>query len=284
LQTILSTDEDHSDWLSTHFPPLEDTILVSQKFQGLNALEFFSVFFGDDAPFSFQEFQRKRGDIDIEYGKWTPARNDAPKFQHLERDISFKTLTKSYFGPPYAICHKHQEVYLHKRLFILECQVRLEGIPFCDRFSVKERWVLEAPKSTSGDTKVATLAVNSQVYFLQPCAFEQQIHTKSQSTLREVVSSWCHMAQQALQLTIQQKLEREQREASMVVDGDVDSIEVAHSYSSGKSIVLGDDENVPPTDYPPMVVVAAQDALPRKQPLQNFKRSVLQRIVKKNMQ
>ena len=289
LETVMSADDDYSDWVATNFSALNDEILVDQQFQGLNALEFFQVFLGDDAPFSFQEFQRKRGDVDIDYGKWTAptsgSSSDVPftKLQRLERDISFKTRTKSFFGPPFAVCHKHQQVYLHKRFLILQCHVRLEGIPFCDCFSVLERWILEAPKKSSGN-KVATLTVHSQVYFSKPCAFESQIRSKSQETLVDVVSSWCAMAQQALQITIQQKLEREQREASMPMTGDfLDSIEVTHSESSGKSIVMLDDENVPPVDIVG-VPIAQQPVLSRKQPLQHWKRSVLTRIAKKNVQ
>jgi len=291
LETIKSSDDDetfHTNTLSTQFPPLEDEVVTNVPFEGLNALEFFKVFMGDEAPFSFREFQAKRGDVDINYGKWTPIDSEdsalhSSKFQHLQRKISFKTLTKSYFGPPFAICTKHQQVYMNKRLLIMECKVQLEAIPFCDRFYVKERWILQAPKSVDGAKKVATLNVYSQVFFTQSCAFEQQIHSKSCSTLQEVVTSWCTMAQQALELTIQHKLERERREEKLSHVKSECSIEVAHSHVSGKFFVVGEDENEPP--FPPQVVVPSSSRTPPRKPsFANLKRSVLSRISKRTNQ
>lgn len=289
FETIKSSDDEetsYSNVLSQRFPPLEDEILCNQTFEGLNALEFFNVFLSDDAPFSFREFQLKRGDFDITYGPWTsPTKQDSISFhkmQHLQRTISFKTLTKNFFGPPHATCNKHQEVYMNKRVLIMETKVTLEGVPFCDRFYVQERWIMQAPKSSiNHNNKVARLSIFSQVHFLQPCAFEQQIHSKSRSTLQEVVASWSTMAQEALAITIQHKLERERHGMSHVKSEC--SIEVAHSASSGKSFVVGEDENEPPPTFPPITVQVETPRKQRQQPLQSLKRSVLSRMTSKKL-
>ena len=50
--------------------PLENEILANEIFPGLTAREFFHVFLGNNAIFSFSEFQRKRGDRNIHYLDW----------------------------------------------------------------------------------------------------------------------------------------------------------------------------------------------------------------------
>ena len=220
----------NSQWVHMHFPSLQNEVVANVEFWGLNAHEFFHVFFSDEAPYSFMTFQQKRGDIDIAYGKWH-GMNPGPLSMHprskmvvdnniaehnivcQERTLTFKTLTKSYFGPAYASATKTQRVILSKRLMILESITRLANIPFCDRFQVMERWVLVSQKRDEmGDCKLAWLSVNSEVQILRSCAFEQQIRTKSFATLQEIVTSWCEMALEALKLTTQNKRQREERQ------------------------------------------------------------------------
>lgn len=106
-----------------YFPQLECQIVNEAKFPGINALEFFEVYFTDDAPYSFKEYQLTTGDIDVKYGKWmrmneddeystqqtlhpgfvdNKSTNDSIKFptsSRKERELHFKTLTKSkYFA------------------------------------------------------------------------------------------------------------------------------------------------------------------------------------------
>ena len=56
--------------LKTHFPPLVKQVVKDVPFPHLNAQEFFNVFFSDNAPYSYKEFQKTRGDVDIVYEKW----------------------------------------------------------------------------------------------------------------------------------------------------------------------------------------------------------------------
>lgn len=233
-----------------NFPPLEYQIVNDVKFPGLNALEFFEVFFADNAPYSFKEFQTTSGDIDLDYGKWkrknyvnnnvnqysfhpnlpesahtrhTPIK--FPTSSRKERVLNFKTLTKSYFGPAYATAQKTQRVSkFSTRLVIIENKTELFDIPFCDRFFVIERWVIEADKnyslpiispSSSNNydnnnhaTYEARLSVSVEVFMLKPCKFERQIRQKTLSTVSEILESWSKKATQALELAIQKKLER----------------------------------------------------------------------------
>jgi hypothetical protein len=70
--------------LSRHFPPLEHLIVQDVYFPNLHTAEFFRIFFADDAPFCMKDFQLKRGDVDVVYGKWTQPSN------RNEMGVSFK--------------------------------------------------------------------------------------------------------------------------------------------------------------------------------------------------
>lgn len=56
--------------LAQHFPPLQKLVVENISFPNLHTAEFFRVFFADDAPYSMKDFQSKRGDVDVVYGKW----------------------------------------------------------------------------------------------------------------------------------------------------------------------------------------------------------------------
>lgn len=213
-----------------HFPQLDNEV-VTAEFPGLNALEFFYVFFSDKAPFSWKEFQESIGDVDINYGKWdkqkeTPftfhpsvlntPREVLPKLpasSRKERVLEFKTLTKSYFGPAYAKARKVQRVTkFSTRLVIIECKTELFNIPYSDRFFVLERWVIESTKHDKSvnpamlyNTKIS---VSVQVFMLKDCNFEKQIRSKTLSTVTGLVTTWCEKATKALDLTLKKKLER----------------------------------------------------------------------------
>lgn len=219
-----------------HFPPLENQV-VTAEFPGLNALEFFHVFFSDHAPYSWKEFQQSMGDVEIEFGTWTPSEHPHPSTFHphvsldslsrqpplpscsqKDRIHTFKTLTKSYFGPAYASARKTQRVTkFSTRLVIMENKTELFDIPFADRFFVMERWIVEAIKhndkfttsTTTTQMKYTTrLSVSVQVFMLKPCNWEKQIRSKTLSTMTEIVTSWSEKATQALDLTLRRKLER----------------------------------------------------------------------------
>ena len=60
FETMLSEEGDgedlphDGDWLDVHFPPLGAKVVTDVQFEGLNALEFYKVFIGDDAPYTFK--------------------------------------------------------------------------------------------------------------------------------------------------------------------------------------------------------------------------------------
>mmetsp|Transcript_11127 Transcript_11127/g.20828 ORF Transcript_11127/g.20828 Transcript_11127/m.20828 type:complete len:867 (-) Transcript_11127:595-3195(-) len=241
------TSQDPS--ILSHFPPLEHQ-LVTAEFPGLNALEFFHVFFSDHAPYSWKEFQQSMGDVDIEFGSWTKLdhppnpctsfhpfvqlanlpHNPLPTCSQRERIQTFKTLTKSYFGPAYASAQKTQRVSkFSTRLVILESKTQLFDIPFSDRFFVLERWIIESvkhdtschPYSNATMKYTTRLSVSVQVFMLKPCNWEKQIRSKTLSTMTDLVTTWSEKATQALDLTLRRKLER---------------MRVRYDSSDGKSI------------------------------------------------
>lgn len=215
------------DAIQSHFPSLEHTVVSDVEFPGLNALEFFSVFLADDAPYSFKEFQQTRGDVDVVYGNWDRIRKDSVSFlpearlknacsklptcSQRERVSTFKTLTNSYFGPAYANAKKTQRVCkFSTRLVIVESKTELSAIPYSDRFFVVERWVVEAVKHDPSSPMVytSTLSVSVEIVVLRDCTWERQIKSKTISTMTSMIVKWVENATKALDLTIQRKLER----------------------------------------------------------------------------
>lgn len=225
--------------IKNYFPDLECAIVKNVEFPGLNALEFFEVYFANEAPYSFKEFQATKGDIDIKYSKWSRRSNDNlvgeqsfhpkanrnglmkfPTSSRKEREQTFKTLTKSYFGPTYASAKKTQRVTkFSTRLVIIESKTELFNIPFSDRFFVVERWVIEAqkhdlPSTMSSSEKNSTpiyttnLSVFVEVFMLKSCNWERQIREKTLSTLTGLLEEWTTKATRALDLATRKKMAR----------------------------------------------------------------------------
>jgi len=179
--------------IQRYFPPLQQCVIDNVELPGLNADEFFDVFFSDSAPYSMRDFQTKRGDVDIRYGKWEDVRSEGDSHSshiHVEsardnlsqslhsfkktsnptsnptpipanstrqRILKFNTLTKSYFGPAYAKACKTQRAtrLFGGRVLVIENVTQLGDIPFSDRFRVMERWVVEAVENSPKQNRTA---------------------------------------------------------------------------------------------------------------------------------
>ena len=254
----LATPELASAWVKCHYPSLKFCAEENVDFAGLNALEFFHVFFATDAPYNFQELQKKRKDKDIVYGDWRSLGQAKqlslhPKAQQLdqlnttpyinERLITFKTKTGSYFGPPYADATKVQRALLaSKKLLIIEARTTMKDVPYSDRFYIMERWIVTATKKN--DMYHASLSIHSQVFFTKSCPFESQIVSKSQETFKEISSTWINMAHQALKLTEKARQIRLQQSSSRDPIQEIpksESVEVKHT-GSGSSVIVGENE------------------------------------------
>lgn len=244
------------------YPQLDNSIVKDVSFPGLNAIEFFRVFFDDDAPYNFRELQIKRGDVDIVYGKWKevdPSKRlslhhdetkDSLPLHKLRyksfqgRELTFKAKTNNFIGPLYACTRKTQHILLsHKKLVVMESRTDLSEIPFCDRFYVLERWIISADKVNG--KYVSTLSATSEVVFTKSCQFASQIKSKSASTIQDLVKCWCTMAKEALKLTEQSKKERLQQQEEEEEEEDSDYEENHHERPEDTRI---NDENAPPCD------------------------------------
>jgi hypothetical protein len=320
------------EWFRENYPSLKNQVVKDEEMLGLSASQFFKVFFSDDAPYNFLEFQKKRGDIDIEYGAWkdvewetgpismhAAAKGSLPSdLGHLffqERTLYFKAKTNSFFGPLYATTTKRQRILmLSKRCAVLESKTSLADIPYCDRFTVMERWVITATKDD--DCYTARVATACEVFFTKSCPFEGQIRSKSASTISEVVTAWCAMAQEALKLTEQAKQDRIRRIQTdedetwndpvhdawnsptsdpMHDDGcsppsdDVEGVEVKHSHSNSQSypiaLIEGDadwTEEVEEIDDGLSLSRSELDlASPKTRPLTGIRRSISQMVLKR---
>jgi VAD1 Analog of StAR-related lipid transfer domain len=239
----LSLDD---NWIRQHYPPLANQLVKDVALRGLNAIQFFRVFFDHDAPYSFKEFQKKRGDSDIVYQQWSDSQiprqgnntvislhphapalaaaqgsSEAPLsdfYLHHDRTITFKAKTNSLLGPPLAHTTKHQRILIvSKRLAILESHTMLSEIPFSDRFSIMVRWIIRSSKDTdtppsgqetSSPRYTSYVSVSSEVIFSKSCPFESQIRSKSTSTIMDIITAWCSMAVEALKRTEEHKRHR----------------------------------------------------------------------------
>jgi hypothetical protein len=320
------------EWFREHYPSLKNQVVKDEEMLGLSAVQFFKVFFNDDAPYNFKEFQKKRGDIDIEYGAWkdvewetgpismhAAAKGLLPSdLGHLffqERTLYFKAKTNSFFGPLYATTTKRQRILmLSKRCAVLESKTSLADIPYCDRFTVMERWVITATKDD--DCYTARVATACEVFFTKSCPFEGQIRSKSASTISEVVTAWCAMAQEALKLTERAKQDRIRRiqtdedetwddpvhddadnptsdpvhdDGYKPTSNDVEGVEVKHSHSNSLSypiaLIEGDadwTEEVDETDDGLFLSRSEIDlASPKTKPLTGIRRSINQMVGKR---
>ena len=264
--TVQRTESPKNKIINDHFPPLEICVIQSVELPGLNTTsQIFDVFFADDAvsrrlsllflvhlyvqkltplqPYSFRDFQKRLGDVDIVYERWEDCHlsgdsvdgkdlysfkkgkeeelksSPLPIDSSRQRRMTFLTLTKSYFGPAYAKATKIQRAtqLSNGSILVIENVTQLADIPFSDRFRVIERWILEVTgeQSTGGEamlsaTAVTTckLTVHAEVQMLKPCSWEAQIRKRAAETFSEVVTEWYKSARVALIATEEQKRKR----------------------------------------------------------------------------
>ncbi|GAX20236.1 hypothetical protein FisN_15Lh284 [Fistulifera solaris] len=244
------------NWTTVNFTDLKHHVVTEREFIGLNVIEFFRVFFGDDAPYSFKEFQKKRGDLDIQYGKWSDELPKGPLSLHppstagdfpfdtttyvsyQTRTLNFKAKTNnsSLLGPAFATTTKVQRLFiLSKRCAVLEMKTTLRDIPFSDRFFVLERWVVNAKKDDYGLYTIL-LSVSTGAVFTGSCPFEGPIRSRSAAAVSDVVNAWCAMATEALRLTERTKISRLDHKADSHECGDL-AAEVLQ-----KNVLHGEDE------------------------------------------
>jgi VAD1 Analog of StAR-related lipid transfer domain len=279
-----STNTAKAELVELVFPSLNTTVVQNVSFPGLHAIEFFRVFFANDAPYNFMELQKERGDLDIVYGDWKELGPEDPVMLHDDsrgkkpltndstseamttllsgsevqgRVLTFKAKTNNFIGPVYATTRKTQRVLLcHKTCILMESRTDLSDIPFCNTFYVVERWLIRAYKvgdeNGSGKSKyVSTLSATSEVVFTQSCQFASQIKSKSASTIKELTTCWCTMATEALKLTEQRKslrLKHAQEGESEIDFDETDHDDESNKTSAEEHQLEATKENVPPAD------------------------------------
>mmetsp|Transcript_27425 Transcript_27425/g.80663 ORF Transcript_27425/g.80663 Transcript_27425/m.80663 type:complete len:517 (-) Transcript_27425:185-1735(-) len=252
--------------LALHFPSLMCTAASDVPFPGLDAAEFFAVFFSDEAPYSLKEFHQNRGDTDISFGSWDERIPNATAEKEpwclnigawssttplpppssiacLERMLTFKTLTKSYFGPAYASATKTQRASLASRnLLVVENRTRLADVPYGDRFEVLDRWTIVASPEDGFDRDgggeapyTSRLTVTCQVNMIKPCTWESQIRKKTLSTVTDLAESWCEKATKALRAAEKRKKQR-LREEQLVQKGETNRV--------GKGLKKGEQDKI----------------------------------------
>lgn len=160
------------EWVQEYYPPLSELSSVDRvEFYGLNAKEFFEVFFADDAPFGFETFHKIRKDKAVEYGQWetleqvqkpcllssaptifAPSSSTASMPPLQERVVKYDAKTNSMFGPAFAPTTKVQRaLQVSKRLLVLEIKTTLADVPFSNRFYLMERWLVTSESVSNAD-------------------------------------------------------------------------------------------------------------------------------------
>eukprot|EP00587_Corethron_hystrix_P003369 CAMPEP_0113305132 /NCGR_PEP_ID=MMETSP0010_2-20120614/4867_1 /TAXON_ID=216773 ORGANISM="Corethron hystrix, Strain 308" /NCGR_SAMPLE_ID=MMETSP0010_2 /ASSEMBLY_ACC=CAM_ASM_000155 /LENGTH=645 /DNA_ID=CAMNT_0000159461 /DNA_START=199 /DNA_END=2136 /DNA_ORIENTATION=- /assembly_acc=CAM_ASM_000155 len=232
-----------SEHLTKYFPPFDSIVVKNVKFPGIRGVEIFDIFLSDDAPFSFIEFQKNRGDIDILYSDWEVPSIGAkftsghdlaplPGVVSSERKCSYKTLTKSYFGPTYCKVNSVQRYTLvNDDLCYLEVKSNMSEVPLSDRFYIVERWKFQSQfgndvkgrqygrrssKTSSLPMYFTNVSVECELRMTRSCSWEKQIRQRCVSTVSDIGDAWCKRAVRALKLANEKKMERLKRKASVV--------------------------------------------------------------------
>eukprot|EP00816_Leptocylindrus_hargravesii_P011591 CAMPEP_0196809854 /NCGR_PEP_ID=MMETSP1362-20130617/9731_1 /TAXON_ID=163516 /ORGANISM="Leptocylindrus danicus, Strain CCMP1856" /LENGTH=476 /DNA_ID=CAMNT_0042184661 /DNA_START=298 /DNA_END=1728 /DNA_ORIENTATION=- len=145
-------------------------------------------------------FQAKQGDDEIVYTKW-----ESKTESQMSRKITFKTLTKSYFGPAYANATKTQHIHFFRGngkartddpecdAVIIDSVTKLKDIPYAEKFWVTERWVLRPV-----DQHNFTVDFSFEVYFTRKLKIQELIVGKSAQKVKEITKLWVKAAQPKL--------------------------------------------------------------------------------------
>jgi len=216
--------------LNRHFPPMASTVVKGVVFPGIQGVEIFDIFLSDDAPFSFKQFQKDRGDMEIKYAEWkvtdmptkfTLGQDPKPPLNTVssERTCSYKTLTKSYFGPTYAGVKSTQRYTLvNDHLCYFEVKTFMCEIPLCDRFYIVERWKFDSsPQDPLRRTSLrmegmyTRVTIECELRMTKSCSWEKQIRGRCIQTVSDICNSWCKRATRALKLADKKKSERLKR-------------------------------------------------------------------------
>jgi hypothetical protein len=199
----------------------------------------------------------------------------------LERIVEYEAKTNSFMGPPFAKTTKVQRaLQISKKLFVLEVKTTLADIPFCNRFYVMERWVVQSeshpitaqeavvgnkkngkkrdnhgrsPSNASGHhagskmTSCAYLTVTSQTIFTQSCPFETTIVKESAKQISDICTQWNKLAQEGLKRTEETRRQRLQEEEEVQQLGEAEESQPAESkgtapkFSEGETAFEGDE-------------------------------------------
>ena len=230
---------DPTRWVKETFPVLPIIALQNVEFRGLNANEFFDVFFADDAPFGFPAFHLLRRDKEVQYSSWktgVTSTNPIPSpIASKEREVQYHAKTNSFLGPAYAPTKKIQRAYfVSKKMLVIEIRTTLHDIPFSKQFYLVERWIIDGTRSGEGISRSNSknvgsprnknkrheshsakasshcvyLTVSSRVYFTQECPFESAVRKESTKQVCEISKCWNAMAQAGLKRTEESRRKR----------------------------------------------------------------------------
>lgn len=111
----------------------------------------------------------------------------------MKRTLTFRKRNRAPFGPAYARVTRTQTVsHLSRDLLVLESRTDVKGVPYSDKFHVRERWVVVR------SAKTTTLTASAEVVLASWCVFEARIRSASIGGVTDFLTAWYEQAREAV--------------------------------------------------------------------------------------
>ncbi|XP_011032099.1 PREDICTED: GRAM domain-containing protein 1A isoform X2 [Populus euphratica] len=167
----------------------------------IKVVEFFNLFFSDDAASFVESFHSRCGDKEFRCSLWYPNE----EFGHA-RDVSFQHPIKIYFGAKFGSCQEVQKfrVYRNSNL-VIETSQQISDVPFGDCFCVEGLW--DVTRDRNGSNEGCILRIYVDVVFSKKIIFKGKIVQSTVEECREAYAIWINMAHELLK---QKNLEKQE--------------------------------------------------------------------------
>eukprot|EP00742_Colponemidia_sp_Colp-10_P007997 GILJ01008629.1.p1 GENE.GILJ01008629.1~~GILJ01008629.1.p1 ORF type:complete len:495 (+),score=60.65 GILJ01008629.1:84-1487(+) len=168
-----------------------------------NVQKFFATFFADNAVFPWIEFQKQRGDRDLEMSAWVDSAELG-----FTRELKFRAEVKgSPIGPSSTRVHKVQRYRWEneQRKLCIESSLSSLDVPYGDHFTVEDRWVVTAQEDNA---EKCMLQVYQWCNFTKSTWWKKTIESRAKSEGSDAVEKWLSIAKTYLQSAAPKPVEK----------------------------------------------------------------------------
>lgn len=164
LAKTITPEEKEHQILETHFPVSLD--------------QFWNIYFGNKATYSFQDFHEFKKQKDFKVTKWEKVKveeNKGEKIEKLKREFN---MTVGIKGVPFCSssrCLRDCIVIKSGNTTVFESQLTTPDVPYGNYFYLKERWVIG---STIQNGNKVFLKVFISINMLKSTIFKGSIQTR----------------------------------------------------------------------------------------------------------